>query len=49
MFSINLNDYIMKIQTIFADYTVAQQVDAPEPATMNFSALQHHIGRPGDL
>ncbi len=27
----------------------AQQVDAPEPATMIFSAWQHHIGRPGDL
>ncbi|GDY13299.1 NUDIX pyrophosphatase [Planctomycetota bacterium] len=27
----------------------AQQVDAPEPATMIVSAWQHHIGRPGDL
>ena len=34
-------DLIMKLS--------AQQVDAPEPATMIFSACQHHIGRPGDL
>ena len=27
----------------------AQQVDAPEPATMISPASQHHIGRPGDL
>ncbi len=27
----------------------AQQVDAPEPATMVSPASQHHIGRPGDL
>ena len=27
----------------------AQQVDAPEPATMIIFALQHRIGRPGDL
>jgi hypothetical protein len=29
--------------------TSAQQVDAPEPATMIFSAWQHHSGQPGDL
>jgi len=28
---------------------MAQQVDAPEPATMIFSAWQHLSGRPGDL
>lgn len=28
---------------------IAQQVDAPEPATKIFPAWQHHIGRPGDL
>ena len=29
--------------------TIAQQVDAPEPATKISPALQNHIGRPGDL
>ena len=39
----------MFIYILLANETDAQQVDAPEPATMTFSALQHLNGQPGDL
>ena len=40
---------IMEYNLFILKLKIAQQGDAPEPATMIFPAWQHHIGRPGDL